>query len=130
MNFILQRNHTLVSTMGHSVTFLKGKPTFVPPVLHSDALSIGAMPQDGEAPDVLGEEEKVQVPMDPATRSKAILGAIKVVIARNERADFTAAGAPTAKAVERETGFDVDRREINDQLQVYHDAKAAEAENA
>jgi hypothetical protein len=127
MEFVLNRNHVLVSKMGHSVAFRKGEPTFVPPAIVHEALAIGATAV-GDTPDVLPEDQVDKTPVDPAERVKAIDEAILAIVATNDRMDFTAAGTPTAKAIERITGFDVDRREINAQWQAYHDRKAAEAD--
>jgi hypothetical protein len=45
MNFILNRDRTVVSTLGHSVEFKKGVPTYVPPVLYAEVSAVGAMPE-------------------------------------------------------------------------------------
>lgn len=121
---VLNRDFVLNTTKGHSVGFKKGIPTHVPPAVYADAIAIGAQPEDGSDPDVLKDESKPTHPTDPADRNPLILAVIEKLLEKNERKDFTAAGSPTVKAVERELGFDVDAREIAGMWQAYHDAKA------
>lgn len=121
---VLNRDYTLTTTKGHSVSFVKGEPTHVPAAVYADAIAIGAQPADGSDPDVLKDEKKTAAPNDPAERNPLILSAILKIVENNERKDFTAAGSPTVKAVERELGFDVDGREIAHMWQEYHDKKA------
>ena len=90
------------------------------------AIAIGAQPADGSDPNVLEDKKDSKAPADPAERSPLILAAVEKIVAGNERKDFTAAGSPTVKAVERELGFDVDAREIAAVWQEYHEKKAAQ----
>lgn len=123
---VLNRNYTLSTTKGHSVVFVKNKPTFVPNAIYQEAIAIGAQPADGSDPDVLKDDEKDSTPADPAERAPLILAAIEAIIGRNLREDFTAAGTPTAAAVSKEVGFRVQNKEIAPIMQQYHDAKAAQ----
>lgn len=123
---ILNRNYTLTTTKGHSVVFVKNKPTFVPNAIYQEAIAIGAQPADGTDPDVLKDEVKDNTPVDPAERAPLILAAIEAITARNAREDFTAAGTPTAAAVTKEVGFKVQAKEIAPVMQQYHDDKAAQ----
>ena len=109
---VLNRNYVLTTTKGHAIAFEKGKPTQVPPSCYQDAIAIGAQPEDGSDPNVLEDPQTNTPPTDPAERSPLILAAIEKIVAANQRKDFTAAGMPHTKAVERETGFDVDAREV------------------
>lgn len=122
---VLNRDYTLTSTKGHSIQFKKGEPTHVPPAMYADAIAIGAQPADGNAPD-LSEPPKRdgQGPADPAERQPLILEAIKKIVEANDRKDFTAAGSPTVKAIERELKFNVDGREVATAWQAYHEEKA------
>lgn len=121
---VLNRNYVLTTTKGHVIAFEKGKPTFVPPIVYAEALAIGALPEDGADPEVLEKDDPSRPPMDPSDRNPLILAAIKTLLARNEREDFTAAGSPTVDAVTKEVGFKVAAKEIAVQWQAYHDAKA------
>lgn len=123
---VLNRDYVLTTTKGHVITFKKGEPTHVPAAVYQDAIAIGAQPEDGSEPNVLKDEKTYKAPADPAERNPLILAAIEKIVAGNERKDFTAAGSPTVKAVEREVGFDVDAREVATVWQEYHEKKAAQ----
>ena len=122
----LNRDYVLTTIKGHAIAFKKGEPTHVPASCYQDAIAIGAQPADGSDPNVLEDKKDSKAPADPAERSLLILAAIEKIVAGNERKDFTAAGSPTVKAVERELGFDVDAREVAAVWQEYHEKKAAQ----
>ena len=63
---VLNRNYVLTTTKGHSVAFEKGKPTHVPPAIYQEALAIGAIPPDGEEPQVEDVVKTDNAPGDPA----------------------------------------------------------------
>lgn len=125
---ILNRNYVLTTTKGHVIRFVKGEPTHVPPIVYQEAIAIGAQPDDDEAPDLLPDEKQAVVVHDITQRNALILGAIEKIVGGNSRMDFTAAGTPTVKAVERELGFDVDRAEVNRNWQQYNEAQEAARE--
>jgi hypothetical protein len=106
---VTNRDITLNTTKGHSIEFKAGVPTHVPGIIYQDALAIGAVPAEGGAP---------VMPKEPAT--------LEPVVARNERGDFTAAGAPSVDAVFDITGFRAPAKEIAVVWQAYRDKKAAE----
>lgn len=122
----LNRDYVLATTKGHTIAFKKGEPTHVPAAVYQDAIAIGAQPADGSDPNVIEDEKTDKAPADPAERNPLILAAIEKIVAGNARKDFTAAGSPTVKSVERELGFDVDAREIAGVWQEYHEKKAAQ----
>lgn len=123
---VLNRNYVLPTTKGHVIAFKKGEPIHVPASCYQDAIAIGAQPEDGSDPNVLEDEKVSTAPIDPADRNARILAAIEQIVASNERKDFTAAGSPTVKAVERVLGFDVDGREVAAVWQERHEKKAAQ----
>lgn len=123
---VLNRDYTLISTMGYSIRFEKDVPTLVPPAIRREALAIGALPADGEEPNVLKDDNKPQEPTDPAERNEAIMKAVLEMVEQNQREDFTAAGAPKKEAVEKLVGFKVDKREVAAVWQEYHEQKAAQ----
>lgn len=120
----LNRNYTLVTTKGHVVQFAKGVPTYVPPPVYQDAIAIGAVPQDGSDPDVLGDEVVVVNPLTPEERESALLEVFPKMIEANERESFTAAGHPHAKAVSELVGFKTNAKEVQTAWQKYNDLKA------
>lgn len=119
----LNRDFTLNSLYGHSIHFEKDKPTYVPPILHAAALSVGAQAASGA--DLIKEDEKPEgAPVDLVERDNAILAAIKVLVDRNDRDDFTAAGMPSVKALSTELGWKVQGNEVGAVWQRYNDEKA------
>ena len=122
---VLNRNYVLTTTKGHSVAFEKGVPTHVPPAIYQEALTIGAIPPDGEDPHVEDVVKTDNAPSDPAERAPLILGAIEKLVAENARENFTAAGSPTVDAVAKAVGFKVQSKEIATVWQQYHDKQAA-----
>ena len=121
---VLNRDYTLVTTKGHTIRFQKGKPTHVPKEVFADAVAIGALAEDGSDPNIIKDEVAKKV-VDSADRAPLIRKALEKIVAVNKRADFTAAGIPTEKAVEREVGFDVDKRELNEVWNQMHEDEEA-----
>ena len=109
--FKLNRNYTLSSVYGHCLNFKKGEPTYVPPTVVLEVVAIGAELVEGEV-DVLGPEAAAKPQIDPVAREEAIMKAFGVLAASNAREDFTGSGLPTPKAVAREAGFEVDKKEL------------------
>ena len=122
---VLNRNYVLTTTKGHSVAFEKGVPTHVPPAIYQEALTIGAIPPDGEDPHVEDVVKTDNAPSDPAERAPLILDAIEKLVAENARENFTAAGSPTVDAVTKAVGFKEQAKEIATVWQQYHDKQAA-----
>lgn len=108
MNFILNRDKTVVSLSGRSVEFVKGQPTYVPPQVHAEVMAIGALPEE-EMPE--DDENKKPVELTPDERKLLIKQAMEDMVAGNKREDFTAAGTPNLKALSTRVGFAVDKRE-------------------
>lgn len=107
MDFILNRNKTVSSTRGHTITFIKDEPVHVPDDMHTDVMAIGAVPVD-ELPDT-----EAKLPSEPqgAEREKAIIDAMKQLVLRNKREDFTASGLPDARALKDILGFGIHHKE-------------------
>ena len=55
---VLNRNYVLATTMGHSISFVKGEATHVPPLAFAEAIAIGAQPVDGSDPEHPGNEAR------------------------------------------------------------------------
>lgn len=107
--FTLHRTHVLRTTKGHSIGFVKGERTWVPPVCVPDAVAIGAVPEE-EGVDVIGEE-KVQIDLSPEERKAKLFAAFKTLLDRNTRGDFGANGLPTTRRLEELVGFEVTNKE-------------------
>lgn len=125
--FTLHRNHVLRTTKGHSIRFIKGEPVWVPPVVVPDAVAIGAIPVE-EGVDVIGEEEKPAAPLTPEERKQKIIEAVKVMVARKERSDFTASGVPNSKRLQSLVGFEVLNRERDEVWRTYQQSLLVEDE--
>jgi len=111
MNFTLNRNYTLRTKHGHTITFRKGEPTHVPPVCWEDAVAIGAEPEDASKLNFEDELTDLPKPPEGMERERAIRESILKLEKRNQRGDFNAGGAPHAEMLSKLVGFNVDSRE-------------------
>lgn len=110
--FVLHRNYTHRSTLGHVITFVKGEPVWVPPHMHKEVTEIGAERVDGDKVDVLGEEKAEVVPLTPDERRSELIAAFALIKERNNRSDFTGQGLPSIAALRRIVDFDLDKKEV------------------
>jgi hypothetical protein len=108
MNFTLNRDLVVPSTLGHSIEFKKGKPVHVPRAMRSAVLAVGAVPEEE-----IVEDDAVEQKAAPETdeRRELILSAFDQLVLTNKREDFTGNGVPTAGAIAALTGFKVDSKE-------------------
>lgn len=107
MKFTLNRNLVIASTLGHAIGFKKDVPMEVPEILWAEVQKHGAVPEGDLYPD----DEAPPAEIGPEERKSLIKAAMESIVLKNAREDFTAAGAPHARALERELGFRVDARE-------------------
>lgn len=121
--FTLHRNFTLRTTKGHTISFAKGEPAWVPPMCVPDAVAIGAVAQN-EAVDVLGDEPAPVTTLSADERQQKLFAAFDTMLSRSERNDFTASGLPHARRLTGMVGFDVGNRERDDAWQLYTRSKA------
>ena len=117
--YVLNRNFVLRSMTGHSVNFVKNVPTFVPALIEREARGIGAERVDGANPDMLDPESPEVAPLSHDARAEQIRTAFALLTERNDSKDFTGAGVPSVKAVEKLVDFDVDRNEVVALWQAY-----------
>ena len=110
--YTLNRNYVLRTRSG-VISFKNGAPTYLPPHMELEARLIGAEPVSGEGPSLLEPEKEAARELTPEERHKAMIAAFELLVEKNAREDFTAAGRPAVKAVETLTGFDVDSREVD-----------------
>lgn len=125
--FVLNRNHTLVSLAGRVISFKAGQPVWVPPEVEKEAMLIGALPTEGTK-DILDPEPEEQLELSAADRLAAINKAFVVMKGRDARGDFTAQGVPNTKVLEKLTGFEVTSKERDETWQAFKEAEAALAE--
>ena len=117
--YVLNRNFVLRSMTGHSVNFVKNVPTFVPALIEREARGLGAERVDGANPDMLDPETPEVAPLSHDERAEQIRTAFALLTERNDSKDFTGAGVPSVKAVEKLVDFDVDRNEVVALWQAY-----------
>jgi hypothetical protein len=107
--FTLHKNYILRTTHGHSIGFVKGEATYVPPLCVPDALSVGAVPVDGI--ESVDPEEVEVAPLSPSERKAAVFKAFDTMSKRGERMDFNASGLPNNKRIPALTGFEITTNE-------------------
>lgn len=122
MKFTLNRNKTLVSTLGHAIEFKKGVATYVPRELWPEAQAIGATPEN-ELPEEVKEPSRE--PIDPALRKEAIFAAFEALVLAAKRESFAATGSPHVKSLAMQMGFEIDGKE-RDRLWKEYQQKALE----
>lgn len=122
-DYVLNRNYTHRSLLGHSVEFKKGEPVFVPPILEKEVVAIGAQRVDGDNPAVVEEVKKAEEVLSDEQRKEELYAAFDLIVERNDSGDFTAQGIPTVKAVEKIVSFNVDKKEVVDTYGEYRVAK-------
>jgi len=122
-DYVLNRNYTHRSLLGHSVEFKKGEPVFVPPILEKEVVAIGAQRVDGENPAVVDEAPVTPPELTDDQRQDELYAAFDLLVERNETTDFTAQGIPTVKAVEKIVGFNVEKKEVAESYAAYRIAK-------
>lgn len=115
----LSRNALMTTKTGHMITFTKNQPTFVPPPCVRDAIALGAEHSDGKEHDDFPAPVRTQIPANPTDLLAAIQTAIRVLVERNGREDFTAAGAPSSYAMRDVLGYKVAAQEIASEWQKY-----------
>lgn len=118
--FVLNRDYILATKQGYIVKFTKDEPTYVPPSIQQQAAYIGAVRADGESLDIQ-ESETIAEPATPAERNPLIIAAIEELVAKNDADDFTAAGAPSIKAVSKITSFKISSKELQACWKEYHE---------
>ena len=108
MKFILNRNRTIASTLGHTIEFKKGEPTYVPKELWAEVQTIGAVPES----EIIEEARTAtSEPSDPIVREAAIMLAFNQLVLGAKRESFSGTGVPHAKALVSQMGFAIDNKE-------------------
>lgn len=123
-NYTLNRDYTFRSVNG-VVSFKKGEPTWVVPALEKEIIAIGGERVDGETPDVLDPAAPVVPQLSLQERRDEMFTAFQMLTEKNDSKDFTGAGVPTVKAVEKIVSFDVDRTEV---VELWGEFKVMKAE--
>lgn len=110
----LNRDFVLVSKSGHSIAFLKDTPAHVPPRVVPEAIAAGAASVEKDKAlelATLAEIKAAEIERDE--RAPKIESTIKMLLARNQRGDFTAGGRPNLAVLMKETGLAVTADELD-----------------
>lgn len=121
--FTLHRDYTVRSTNG-VISFKKDEPTAVPPELHREVIAIGAQLVEGSEVELIDAEKPAKYEPNILEREEELFAAFEIISERNDSNDFTGAGTPTVKAIERIVEFDVERKEITDTWAAWRIKKA------
>lgn len=121
--FVMHRNMTVASTMGHTIEFKKGEPTHVPKELWKDVQAVGAVPADELEDEVVQPKEEV---LDPEDRKAMIFAAMEQVVTAGVRESFTGNGSPHAKVISEIVGFIVDAKERDTMWTEFRQANKAD----
>lgn len=123
MKFVLNRNRTVSSVLGHTIEFKKNEPTYVPKELWAEVQAIGAIPES----EIIEEARAAtSEPGDPAVREAAIMMAFEQLVLGAKRESFSGTGVPHAKALISQMGFAIDNKERDALWQKFKLAAKAE----
>ena len=95
----------IVTTVGYTFSFKAGEPIDVPPTAIQDCLHAGCHVSKGET--LKGEEKEVAKVVQGPERERLICEAIRKLVARNVRGDFTGSGKPDATVLSKIVNFNV-----------------------
>lgn len=109
MKFVMHRDKTISSTCGLSMEFKKGVPVFVPPPLYAEVIAVGGVPEEPLPDDPAPVASAA--PQNSTERDKRLADAFDVIVKRNRREDFTAAGMPHAAVLSTEAGWTLSAKE-------------------
>ena len=108
----LGRDHVMVTPSGISIGFLAETPTHVPNRFVREAIAIGAVAVDNqERVDAVKAEMEAQRAAAEG-RSKRIEDGVRAMIERNQRGDFTGAGRPNLRILNRMTDLEITAEEL------------------
>jgi len=110
--FVMKRDFN-VSGFGYGVEFKKDVPSYVPPLLHTEAMRCGAVALDEENVEHVEAPYAKQPEVQGEERSETITRAMDKLVADNARMSFGADGLPSLKAIYRLTGIDLEMNERN-----------------
>jgi hypothetical protein len=110
MKFVLNRSRVMASTCGLAVEFVKGEPTHVPPAMYAEVIAAGGVSEEEIDLEPKGADANAE-PVDPTVRQADIFKAFETITLRGRREDFTASGAPHAKAMSTILGWTLQNKE-------------------
>lgn len=102
-------NRKVITSVGYTFVFKKNEPQEIPALAVQACLANGCHVVEGEVLEV--EERKIVRILQGPERSEAIAGAMRKLVARNGRDDFTGAGKPNAVVLTEMLAFQVHAKE-------------------
>lgn len=108
MKFMMPRNRTLATKMGHTIEFKKGELTHVPPECHDEVIAVGGVPETEIEEDKRNENERPANPLEVKAEVFKVFEAMKL---KNDSKEFTAGGLPHPRAILQRLGWVVDAKE-------------------
>jgi hypothetical protein len=127
MKFVMNRDRTVPSTLGHVIEFKKDIPTHVPKALHQMVMEAGAVPEEEleDDPRDAKSPKGATAPEDGDERKSQILTAMELIADENKAESFSAGGVPSAKALQAALGWKVTEQERKELWVAFTQAKAA-----
>ena len=111
----MDRSFVVSSNQGYVISFTPNVEVNVPDVLVDECTKYGAVLVEKEY--VPPKTLKMNVPdsvIDATSeREKVVLKALKSIIERGDRDEFTASGMPSAKVVSKEAGVKIEAKEVS-----------------
>ena len=113
MQMLLNRDYVHVHASGVSVGFKKNVPTFVPPRLVPDIVALGGEVAGEDTAVVEAIKSKMaEDKVEQEARGPRIAEAIKTMIERNQRGDFTGQGKPNLRILMNLTNLEITPEEL------------------
>lgn len=102
MKFTFQRDRTIASTCGLSVSYKAGVPQLTPPAMYAEVMAAGG---------ISDEDPPVNETPTDADREALVFAAFEDVVKRNDPKDFTAGGVPHTGVMSDKVGFQLSAKE-------------------
>lgn len=106
-NMISLRNHLLHTTQGYAIKFNPNVPTYVPDSAVPEAMGVGCVLTDEEAPQYFEANGRSRVEFVGDLRKSLILLAMHDMVKENDAKRFDGGGLPKLEALKKELGFEV-----------------------
>jgi hypothetical protein len=120
--YVSLRNFSLRSLTGHTVHFVAGVPTYVPPPVRRECMAHGIMPADGSIDEsVKVSENKITKPFQVTggLRRSVIYKAIESLVETNSPESFDGGSRPKTEPLARLTGFPVQKKETIELFELF-----------
>lgn len=106
------RSFTLSTLTGHTIAFVAGEPSHVPPNAVSEAMKHGCVPVDASEVPHADDPSRPVVEFAGDIRQSMLYLVIDQIVKKNDPKEFTGAGQPREALVSERLGFDVSAKEV------------------